>query len=382
MTSNFDIVHNRRSTESAKWRRYEEDILPLWVADMDFRSPQPVINALIDRAYHGIFGYPVLLDGLKESVISWLARRHDWIIEPDDITFIPGVVTGFNLAVQAYSEPGDGVFFQTPAYGPFFRIAENALLIQQEMELTKSANGYYTVDYELFQQGITDRTRVFILCNPQNPTGRVFTYDELVSMAEICLRNNIIICSDEIHCDITYSGNKHIPIATLDPDIANNTITLIAPSKTFNIAGLKSSVVIIQNPDLREKYLNAKRGLVSNVNLLGLSATLAAYQHGESWLDELITYLEGNRNYLIDFIQREIPQIKTSIPEGTYLAWLDCRFADLDNKPDQYFLKNARVALNDGEWFGKGGEGFVRLNFGCPRATLVEALNRIKSSLR
>jgi cystathionine beta-lyase len=381
MTYNFDIVHNRRSSESVKWRYYDEDILPLWVADMDFHSPQTVIDALLNRVQHGIFGYPVLLDGIKESVISWLDRRHDWIIEPEDIVFLPGVVTGFNLAAQAFAEPGDGVFFQTPAYGPFFRVAGNANLLQQEMELTLSTDGKYIVDYDRFQQQITDRTKVFILCNPQNPTGRVFRDDELERMAEICLKNNLIICSDEIHCDIIYSGKKHIPIAALDPEIANNTITLIAPSKTFNIAGLKTSVAIIQNPELREKYLRAKRGLVSSINLLGLSATLAAYQHGESWLNELTTYLEGNRNYLVDFIKKEIPEIKISTPEGTYLAWLDCRDANFDDKPYQYFLNHARVALNDGEWFGNGGEGFVRLNFGCPRVTLIEALNRIKSSL-
>jgi cystathionine beta-lyase len=291
-------------------------------------------------------------------------------------------VVGFNLAVQALSKPGDGVFFQTPAYGPFLNVAENASLLQQEMELTRNVDGYYSVDFDLFQQSITDNTRVFILCNPQNPTGRVFTQIELERMAEICLRNKIVICSDEIHCDITYSGNKHIPIASLDPEIANNTITLIAPSKTFNIAGLKSSVAIIQNPVLREKYLNAKRGLVSNVNLLGLHASLAAFKHGEPWLDELITYLESNRDFLVDFIQQEIPQINLAIPEGTFLAWLDCRVANLDDKPYLYFLKHARVALNDGEWFGKGGKGYVRLNFGCPRDTLDEALNRIKTSLK
>jgi cystathionine beta-lyase len=221
-----------------------------------------------------------------------------------------------------------------------------------------------------------------MLCNPQNPTGRVFHKDELEAMADVCLENNIFICSDEIHSDLIYSGNKHIPIASLDPQIAAKTITLIAPSKTFNIAGLDASVAIITDKTLRKQFENARQGLLGGVNLLGMIAMEAAYARCEPWLDELLIYLETNRNYLNDFVSNELPGVKMGNPEGTYLAWLDCKELDIDRKPSEFFLENARVAMNDGEWFGKGGEGFVRLNFGCPKKMLSESLYRMKEAIR
>ncbi len=379
MTFDFNTLPNRRATESVKWKAFGEDVLPMWVADMDFTSPPEVIETLQARVAHGVFGYPMAPDGIKEAVVSWLAGRHGWQVSPDDLVFVPGVVSGFNLAAHAVTQPGDGVVVQTPTYGPFFGVEKNVGLIQQEMEFHRGPNGQYQVDYEAFEACLTARSRIFMLCNPQNPTGRVFRQDELEKMAEICLKHNIIICADEIHSDLVYSGQKHIPIASLAPEIAAQTITLIAPSKTFNIAGLEASVAIITDKKLREQFNQARKGLLGGVNLLGYYAALAAYRDGGPWLDELLVYLESNRDFLYDFVQNELPGIEMARPEGTYLAWLDCRGLNLAQKPSEFFKTEAKVAMNDGEWFGTGGQGFVRLNFGCPRPMLVEALEKIKA---
>jgi cystathionine beta-lyase len=250
------------------------------------------------------------------------------------------------------------------------------------MELIHQENGAYFVDSQVIESRITDQTRIFMLCNPQNPTGRVFQKDELERMAEGCLRHDVVICSDEIHADLIYSGHKHIPIASLHPQIAQNTITLMAPSKTFNTPGLKASFAVISNPELRQKFEKAKQGLVGWVNNLGRVAMYTAYQEGEAWLQALLVYLEENRNYTYEFVNNELPGVQMAKPEGTFLAWLDCRSANLEDEPSRFFRKRARVALNEGEWFGKGGEGFVRLNFGCPRSILIQALDRMKRALQ
>ncbi len=377
----FDDLPNRRATESAKWNYYDEDVLPMWVADMDFRSPEPVIAALKARVDHGVFGYPLPPEHLKESIIAWLARRHDWEVTPDDLVLVPGVVTGFNLAAHAVTQPGDGVLVQTPTYGPFFGVHKNVNLEQHEMELTRRNDGQYQVDLDAFKAAITSRTRIFMLCNPQNPTGRVFRQDELETMAEICLENQIIICSDEIHSDLIFPGYRHIPIASIAPEIAEQTITLIAPSKTFNIAGLEASVAVITNPGIRKQYEDSRKGLAGWVNLLGMVAMQAAYAEGEAWLEALLVYLEANRNLLFDFVANELPGVNMARPEGTYLAWLDCQETGIKGKLDDFFLKEAGVGMNAGTWFGKGGKHFIRLNFGCPRSMLEEGLTRIKIAL-
>jgi cystathionine beta-lyase len=250
------------------------------------------------------------------------------------------------------------------------------------MELTRGDDGQYQVDMEAFRGAISEKTRIFMLCNPQNPTGRVFRQDELEAMAEVCLQNDIIICSDEIHGDLIFSESKHIPIASLAPEIAANTITLLAPSKTFNIAGLKASVAVIENDELRQRFEGAQQGLVGWVNLLGLTAMQAAYQEGGAWLDELLDYLEANRDYVVDFVHNELPGVDLAKPEGTYLAWLDCRGAGIPGNPSKFFREKAGVAMNDGAWFGAGGDGHVRFNFGCPRAQVEEALAKMKEALQ
>jgi cysteine-S-conjugate beta-lyase len=249
------------------------------------------------------------------------------------------------------------------------------------MELTRLPNGSYAIDFDAFEAAITEKTRIFILCNPHNPVGRVFSQEELERLSAICLRHNVLICSDEIHGDLVYSGHRHIPVASLDNEIANRTITLMAPSKTFNIAGLDCSVAIIPNPEIRQRFKDARGGLVGGVNILGFTAALAAYQEGQPWLDDVLQYLEGNRDFLMHFVEEQLPGVEMGLPEGTYLAWLDCRNAGIETNPSSFFLENARVAMNDGGTFGQGGKGFVRLNFGCTRAMLAQALLGIRRSL-
>jgi cystathionine beta-lyase len=381
MIYNFDELPNRKATESVKWHAFEEDVLPMWVADMDFLSPEPVIRALQERVAHGVFGYAGDMPALSEAIVERLDRLYHWKVTPKDLVFVPGVVTGFNMAAQAFVGANGGLLIQPPVYMPFLRVANNVGGIDQEAPLTPHSDGYYTVDDDRFESAITDQTRMFLLCNPHNPVGRVFHRDELERMAAICLRHNLVICSDEIHGDLIFSGHQHVPVASIDPEIAQKTVTLMAPSKTFNIAGLSCSFAVIQNPTLRKQFEQGGLGMVHGVNLLGLVAAQAAYQHGQEWLDQMLAYLEENRNVLVRFVNEQLPGVKIFCPEGTYLAWLDCRNAGLGDKPAEFFHKTARVALNEGDAFGQQGAGFVRLNFGCPRSMLLEALERMKKAL-
>jgi len=380
MTTDFDLIINRHSSDSIKWNYFDDDILPLWVADTDFQSPQVVIDALRDRIDHGVFGYSLTSEDAKRAVQNWLASRHDWKISTEEIVFIPGVVQAFNLAARAFTNPGDSILIQTPAYHPFFDIARNLKLQQDIIPLQVNRRGYYSVSRDGFNASINPRTRLFMLCNPHNPTGRVFSRDELTSMAQACLEHNVIICSDEIHSDLVYAGYKHIPTASLSESIAQNTVTFISASKTFNLAGLKSSAVIISNPRLRQIFQDSMHGIVDSVNLLGQTAITAAYTHGEVWLEELLTYLAGNRDLLVDYVSNELPEIKISSPEATFLGWLDFSNTSLEN-PAEFFLRRGKVALNAGDWFGEEYGKYARINFGCPQTVLLEGLERIKQAL-
>jgi len=382
MIYDFDALPDRRLTESYKWNKYGADVLPMFVADMDFISPEPVIRALRQRVEHGIFGYPQEIKGIREAIVQWLASRHHWNIQAEDLVFIPGVVVGLNLCGQAFTNAGEGILMQPPVYGPFLQTPQYAKAVRQEAALIpEAATGSYQIDWDAFEAAITDQTRLFMLCNPHNPVGRAFRKDELERLAEICLRHRLVIVSDEIHCDLVFSGRRHIPIASLDAEIARNTVTLMAPSKTFNIAGINASFAVIQNPELRMKFQKARAGLVGDVNLMGWVATLAAFQEGAEWLEQLLLYLERNRDDLAAHIAQHFPGIRLSKPEATYLAWLDCRELNLEGGPYRYFLEKGGVALQNGTDFGQAGEGFVRLNFGCPRSLLAEALERMKKAL-
>lgn len=381
MDYDFDQVVDRRGTDSLKWHRYGEDVLPLWVADMDFRAPEPVIHALHERVEHGVFGYGTPPPELRQVIVERLQRLYGWRVSPGELIFLPGVVTGFNLVCHAFASPGDGALVQTPVYYPILDAPAGAGLTRDEMALTHRPDGRYEIDFDVFEETITDRTRVFILCNPHNPVGRVFRREELERMAETCLRRDVVICSDEIHCDLVFPAYRHEPIASLSPEIADRTVTLMAPSKTYNIPGLRCSVAIVQNRELRKRLRKTHADLVGEVNVIGYAAALAAYHDGQPWLDEVLRYLEANLDFLLQYVEASLPSITMTRPEGTYLAWLDCREAGTSGNPHRFFLERARVAVSDGAIFGRGGEGFVRLNFGCPRSTLVEALGRMADAL-
>ncbi|HEX9126976.1 MAG TPA: PatB family C-S lyase [Methylomirabilota bacterium] len=383
MPYDFDRVIDRRSTESNKWHKFPPDVLPLWVADMDFPSPEPVIRALRERVEHGFFGYGAEQPEFHEVTCDRLLKRYGWRVPPEALVLLPGVIAGFNMAARAVASPGDGILMLLPVYPPILRLPDNIKMSRDGVDLVRGADGRYTIDVDTFERAITPLTRMFLLCNPHNPVGRVFTREELARMAEICLRRDLVICADEIHGELIYPGHQHVPIASLDPEIEARTITLIAPSKTFNLAGLRCAVAVIPNQALREKFVASRLDMVQTPNILGYTAMLAAYRDGQPWLDELLRYLESNRDFLVKHVRANFRGIEVGVPEATYLAWLDCRKAHIpNNDPFTFFLETGKVSFNDGATFGRGGQGFVRLNFGCPRSLLTEGLERMGTALR
>ena len=382
MTFDFDRVIDRRATDSNKWRKYPADVLPLWVADMDFASPPSVVQALRARVEHGFFGYLMEKPELPEVVADRMAKRYGWRVSPDAVVPVPGVIAGFNLALRLLTTPGDGLLVQTPVYPPILRAAGNHGLRRDEHALTRGADGRYMVDLDTFARALEPRTRAFLLCNPHNPVGRLFDVAELEGMAKECARRDVWIIADEIHCDLLLDGRRHVPIATLSPEIEARTITFMAPSKTFNVPGLKCAVAIVPNATVRERLAAGLGDLVPKINVLGHAAAVAAYRDGEAWLEALLRYLEANRDVVVDEVPRRLPGVKVAPPEATYLAWLDCRGAAIPGgDPYTLFLERARVALNDGRLFGPGGDGFVRLNFACPRSLLLDGLDRMARAL-
>lgn len=383
---NFDTLIPRRDSDSAKWNAFDADVLPMWVADMDFRSPEPVLRALHERVEHGVFGYSFGSEKpLAQAISDRMAQRFGWQVDPAHIVFMPNLFYGLYVVSRAYAEPDNGsVLIQTPVYGPFISAPSNAgrPLRTAEMDAVR-VNGHlrYEIDFDRFEAAITPDTRLFILCSPHNPVGRVWSRAELERLTDICLRHNLVIISDEIHADLVYAGSQHIPTGALSPEVAARTVTLHSASKAFNLPGLALGYAIVPNDDLRRQLTGVLNAANVHSGMLGTVATLAAYREGQPWLDALKVYLQANRDYLLDYLQRCLPQIVPTRPEGTYLAWLDCRAAGIPGKPSDFFLHEAKVAFNDGAWFGQGGEGFVRLNFGCPRATLTEALERMSAAL-
>ncbi|WP_379668542.1 MalY/PatB family protein [Pueribacillus sp. YX66] len=381
----FDKVINRYKTNSLKWDALEErfgkaNVLPLWVADMDFRAPNAVIEALKKVAEHGIFGYTVRPDSFYESLISWFERRHDWKIKKDSILVSPGIVPALSLLVQAFTEPGDHVIIQSPVYHPFFHVVQQngRNLIDNPLILNDKK---YEINFDDLEQKLREyECKLMLFCSPHNPAGRVWTKKELIKVGELCKKYNVLLISDEIHCDLIYKGHQHIPFASLSKEFQDLSITCVAPSKTFNLAGLQSSALIIPNKDIREQY---KRSLkIENSDMLNsfaIAAFEAAYNDGEQWLENLMEYLEDNVQFLISFFEEQIPEVNVIPPEGTYLIWLDFRKLGLSVKElESFLLTEAKVALNQGYIFGKTGEGFVRINIACPRKTLEEGLHRIK----
>jgi cystathionine beta-lyase len=393
MPYNFDQVFDRRLTNSTKWGQYPEDVLPLWVADMDFQTPAPILDALRSSLELGILGYDLQINKLQEIAAQRMDRLYAWNVTPEMVVVTPGIVSGFNVAARTVCPPDGGLLIQVPVYFPFLSVSENAELTRQVAPLKLIKDGShlsYQVDFNLYKTSFHSngaRTKMFLLCNPHNPTGNMFTREELEKFAEICLENDVLICSDEIHSELVLGDSHHIPIASISPEIADHTITLISPSKTFNVPGLFCGLAIIPDPGLRERYKKQLDLLTLHVNSLGIiSAQTALSGVCDDWLLELRSYLRNNRDFLLQFIDEFMPGIHPTNPDATYLAWLDCNELIKDGRiqgsPFDFLLKHAKVALNDGATFGLGGEGFVRLNFGCPRSTLIDGLERMNKALR
>ena len=373
----FSIPVERRDTASMKWDKYKgRDIIPLWVADMDFCSPPAVIEALQQRITHGVFGYTLPPESLNTIVVKMLQADYGWEIEPQWLVWLPGLVTGLNVACRAVGKDDDDVMTAVPVYPPFLSAPEYSRRHLVKVPLQEKDNRW-TFDFDLLESTITPDTRLFLLCNPHNPVGRVFTRDELTALAMICEKHDIIICSDEIHCGLLLDEDKiHLPTPTLDPEVAKRTITLMSPSKTFNLPGLGCAFAVISDEKLRRRFVQAKSGIVPLVNALGFAAAEAAYRDCADWHAGLLEYLRGNCDTVAQAIA-DMPLLSMAPIEATYLAWIDVRSADLAN-PVQFF-EDAGVGLQDGIEFD--GPGFVRLNFGCQRPLLEEALERMKSAM-
>lgn len=383
----FDQIIDRRNTNSVKIDALKEvfgadDLIPLWVADMEFLSPPEITDALKKRVEHGIFGYYTPDDAYFKSIINWLENRHSWTVDKQDVIFVPGVVKGFAFAIDAFTNVGDKLIIQPPVYPPFKTTSEglNRKIVNNPLIYD---NGQYSMDFDNLREVAKTGCKMLILCNPQNPSGRIWSKDELSELAEICFDNQILVVSDEIHSDLVLPGNEHIPFATVSNKAAQNNITLMAPSKTFNIAGIVSSFAVVENEEIRKKYfnyLNARQ--LGDGTIFGYIAAEYAYEYGEEWLNQALEYIQENIDFVDDYLQKNIPQIKAVKPDASFLIWLDCRALNLSQPElEKLFIQKAKLALNSGTMFGKEGKGFMRLNVGCPRITLEKALDNLKKAV-
>ena len=384
MTYNFDKITERTGTNSVKYDLRElifkkPDVIPLWVADMDFETPDFIRDAVIKRAQHPIYGYSFRDEAYYHSIIQWIERLHGWKIEKDWMIFTPGIVPAVNFAVLAFTNPGDKIIVQPPVYFPFFTAVEKHNRILVHNQLLKTDNSYL-IDFELLEKQAKD-ARMIILSNPHNPVGRAWKEDELLQVADICLRNDILIVSDEIDADLVLPGHRHTVMANLGDNIANSTITMHAASKTFNLAGLATSTVIIPNEEIRKTYLSFVQNLhVDMGNLFGKIATQAAFEHGKQWHQQMLAYVDQNVDLVCQFFSEKLPRIKVFRPEATYMIWID--FSDLgltDESLKEKMIFEAGVGLNAGIDFGLGGSQFMRMNVACPKSTVIHALQKIDS---
>lgn len=387
MIYDFDKITQRENTSCVKYDLRKEffgkaDLLPLWVADMDFETPGFIREAVIERANHPIYGYTFRSASFNDSIIRWMKLRHAWDINKDWISFSPGVVPALNMAVLSYTRPGEKVIVQPPVYFPFFTAVKNhdRELVYNQLRET---NGRYEMDFEDLEKKIDDKTKLLLLCHPHNPVGRLWSKHELEQLVDICHRKKIIIISDEIHSDLMLNGNMHIPLATISPQAAEITVTCIAPSKTFNLAGLGSSALIISNEDLRKSYEKTLDHIhIGMGNLFGITSMEAAYNMGEDWLDQMLVYLNGNYEFMKEFFEKRIPKIKIIEAEATYLIWLDFRSLGLSDKAlKEFVIQRAGLGFNDGPMFGPGGSGFQRINIALPRVMLKKALEQLEKAV-
>ncbi|TJY41032.1 pyridoxal phosphate-dependent aminotransferase [Cohnella pontilimi] len=389
MKYDFDHAPDRKGTASYKWDQSEklfghEDVLPLWVADMDFAPPKEVVDEIVRRAQLGVYGYTFRTPEYAEAVSGWLKRRHGWEIQHDWISqSSPGVVTALSMSIYTFTEPGDKVILQAPVYYPFYdvikmhgrEVVENTLVLRE---------GRYEVDFDLLEQQAADGAKLLLLCSPHNPGGRVWTREELTRIGDICVRHGVLVVADEIHHDLVLRGHKHTPFASIKEEFAQISLTCIATSKTFNLAGLQSACVIIPNAELRRRYNQAlKTFSVHMESYFGLTAIVSAYTYGDEWLEQLLDYLEGNLDYMTQFLAEKLPEIKVIRPEATYLVWMDCSAISKDPADlKKLMYDEARVAFNEGSVYGKPGAGYLRVNIACPRSILIEALERFTRAVR
>lgn len=384
MKYDFDKTIDRRATNSYKWDSAPEGVLPMWVADMDFRTAPAIIDALQKRVAHGIFGYTRVPDAYYDAVTSWFSRRHGWDIDREWIIYTSGVVPAVSAVIKALTVPGDKVIVQTPVYNCFFSSIRNNGCEIVSNPLRRTADTY-EMDFDALERCATDpRAKVMLLCNPHNPAGRVWTPDELTRLGNICLRNGVTVVADEIHCELVYQGFKYTPFASLSGAFLHRSVTCVSPSKAFNIAGLQIANIVAFDNDLRsriDKAININE--VCDVNPFGVAATIAAYNEGEEWLNQLVDYLHGNYEAMAEFCRRELPEFPITRLEGTYLVWMDCSSLGMPSDALEHaLLDDARLWLNAGTMYGAEGEGYMRWNIACPRSVMLDGLNRFLNFVR
>lgn len=377
----FDKEIERRGTASTKWDSpfVKEDVKPMWVADMDFEAAPGIQEELVNVVKQNVYGYKLLSERYYESVVKWMRDRHQYEVQKDWICYVPNVVLGLVFAVQTVSEPGDEILIPTPVYGPFFMAVNHTDRVVKESKM-KNCKGYYTIDFEDLEAQITKKTKAIMLCNPHNPSGRVWTREELKQLADLCEKHDLYVISDDIHCELTTKGHAHTFITQVSENIAEKTIVCTSPSKAFNLASVHVANCIIQNEALRTKFQEiAEQSKAAHCNAFAEAALIGAYEKSGQWLDELNVYLEENMDYFVSYIQKYIPKLTVYKPEGTYLVWVDCRNTGIrEEEIHDYLLEKCKVAVNEGTFFGEDGSGFVRFNLACPRATITPVLEKMK----
>ncbi len=383
MKYNFDEVIDRSNTNCVKWDRMDKDILPMWVADMDFATAQPIIDAIQKKAAAGVFGYTYKPEAYYEAVLYWWNKHYSFKLSKEWVVYFPGIVPALSMLFRTLLKSGDKVIIQSPVYHPFYHVINNNGFQVVENPLIFNGESY-DIDFDDLEKKASDpNVKIMLLCSPHNPVGRVWTREELTRIGNICIKNNLLVIADEIHCDLVYDGYTHVPFASINESFLMNSITCTAPSKTFNIAGLQISNLIVPDGELRKKITDEMAVMhIEEPNVFGVEALIAAYTEGDEWLKQLLEYLQYNIEYVCSFIDKGIPSLKVIRPQGTYLVWIDCRALNMNSSQlNTFLLQNAKVQINQGKMFGDNGDGFIRLNVACPKTLLIEGLNRIKKAV-